>query len=160
ASYGRYWAESLRLPSLPPADIKAGVTYDGFENIAAGEAAGRGTILALPHLGGWEWAGTQLSLTGHPISVVVEALQPPAVFGWFVAFRQRLGMQVIPAGPGAAAACTRALANNHLLCLLCDRLVSGAAGTEVEFFGERTLLPAGPVTLAMRTGAALLPCAV
>jgi hypothetical protein len=69
-------------------------------------------------------------------------------------------MQVITAGPGAAAACTRALASNHLLCLLCDRLVSGAAGVEVEFFGERTVLPAGPVTLALRTGATLLPCAV
>jgi KDO2-lipid IV(A) lauroyltransferase len=160
ASYGRYWAESLRLPSVPAAEIKAGVTYEGFEHIAAGEAAGRGTILALPHLGGWDWAGTQLALTGHPISVVVEALDPPDVFEWFVSFRERLGMEVITAGPGAAAACTRALASNHLLCLLCDRLVGGATGTEVEFFGERTRLPAGPVTLALRTGAALLPCAV
>jgi KDO2-lipid IV(A) lauroyltransferase len=160
ASYGRYWSESFRLPRLPPARIKAGIVYDGYEHIAAGEAAGRGTILALPHIGGWEWAGTQLALTGHPISVVVEALEPPDVFEWFVSFRKRLGMQVIAAGPGAAALCVRALADNHLLCLLCDRLVAGAAGVEVEFFGERTLLPAGPVTLALRTGAALLPCAV
>jgi KDO2-lipid IV(A) lauroyltransferase len=160
ASYGRYWAESFRLPGLRPAHIEAGITYDGFDHILAGEAAGRGTILALPHLGGWDWAGAQLAVTGHPISVVVEALHPPDVFEWFVAFRQRLGMQVITAGPGAAAACTRALAENHLLCLLCDRLVRGAAGVEVEFFGERTLLPAGPVTLALRTGATLLPCAV
>ena len=74
-----------------------------------GEAAGRGTILALPHLGGWEWAGIGAGISGHPISVVVEALEPPDVFEWFVAFRERLGMQVIPIGPGAAAACSRAL---------------------------------------------------
>jgi KDO2-lipid IV(A) lauroyltransferase len=160
ASYGRYWAESLRLPNVPPARILAGIMYDGLEYILAGRAAGRGTILALPHLGGWEWAGSQLAISGHPISVVVEPLEPPDVSEWFVSFRRRLGMQVITAGPGAAAACTRALADNHLLCLLCDRLVSGAAGAEVEFFGERTLLPAGPVTLALRTGATLLPCAV
>jgi phosphatidylinositol dimannoside acyltransferase len=92
--------------------------------------------------------------------VVVEALHPADVFDWFVSFRERLGMQVISMGPGAAVACSRALVANHLLCLLCDRLVGGAAGVEVEFFGERTLLPAGPVTLALRTGAALLPCAV
>jgi KDO2-lipid IV(A) lauroyltransferase len=160
ASYGRYWAESFRLPNVRPAQILAGINYDGLERILAGRAAGRGTILALPHLGGWEWAGTQLALTGHPISVVVEPLERPDVYEWFVSFRRRLGMSVIAAGPGAGAACTRALADNHLLCLLCDRLVAGAAGTEVEFFGERTLLPAGPVTLAMRTGATLLPCAV
>ena len=130
--------------ALRQAEILAGISYEGFEHIAAGEAAGRGTILALPHLGGWEWAGTELAITGHPISVVVEALEPADVFEWFVGFRERLGMQVITTGPGAAAACSRALADNHLLCLLCDRLVSGAAGVEVEFFGERTLLPAGP----------------
>lgn len=160
ASYARYWAESLRLSSLRPAEIQAGVRYEGLEHILAGEAAGRGTILALPHLGGWEWAGSELAISGHAISVVVEALSPPDVFDWFVSFREQLGMQVIPIGPGAAVACSRALVANHLLCLLSDRLVSGAAGVEVEFFGERTLLPAGPVTLALRTGAALLPCAV
>jgi KDO2-lipid IV(A) lauroyltransferase len=160
ASYARYWEESLRLSSLHPSDIRAGVRYEGFEHIQAGVAAGRGTILALPHLGAWEWGGAGLVLNGLALSVVVETLHPPDVFEWFASFRERLGMQVIPTGPGAAVACRRALAANHLLCLLSDRLVGGAAGVEVEFFGERTLLPAGPVTLALRTGAALLPCAV
>jgi lauroyl/myristoyl acyltransferase len=160
ASYARYWAESLRLPSLEPDQIRAGMTYQGLEHITAGEAAGRGTILAVAHLGGWEWAGSELAISGHDTSVVVEALDPPDLFEWFVAFRARLGMEVIPTGPAAAAACSRALAANHLLCLLCDRLVGGATGVEVEFFGERTLLPAGPVTLALRSGAPLLPCAV
>ena len=116
---------------------RAGVRYEGFEHIQAGEAAGRGTILALPHLGGWEWGGAGLVVGGHALSVVVEALEPADVFEWFVSFRERLGMQVIPTGPGAAVACRRALAANHLLCLLSDRLVGGAAGVEVEFFGER-----------------------
>ncbi len=160
ASYARYWAESLRLPSLCPDQIRAGMSYEGFEHIEAGLAAGRGTILALPHLGGWEWAGTELAVTGHPISVVVERLEPPEVFEWFLSFRERLGMSVIPTGPGAAARCSQALASNHLLCLLSDRVVADATGVEVDFFGERTQLPAGPVTLALRTGAALLPCAV
>jgi phosphatidylinositol dimannoside acyltransferase len=160
ASYARYWAESLRLPSLRPDQLQSGTTYEGFEHIAASEAAGRGTVLAVPHLGGWEWVGSELAISGHPTSVVVEALKPPEVFEWFVAFRERLGMKVIPTGPGAAATCTRALAANHLLCLLCDRVVGGASGVEVEFFGERTLLPAGPVSLALRTGAALVPAAV
>jgi lauroyl/myristoyl acyltransferase len=160
SSYARYWAESLRLPHLRPGQIRAGVSYRGFEHLRSAQAAGRGTILALPHLGGWDWAGSDLALSGHHTSVVVEALEPPDVFDWFVAFRERLGMQVIPTGPGAALACSRALAANHLLCLLSDRRVGGAAGVEVDFFDERTELPAGPVTLALRTGAALLPCAV
>ena len=160
ASYARYWAESLRIPGMSAAQLTAGITYDDFGNIAAGRAAGRGTILVLPHIGGWEWAGAQLAAVGHPVSVVVETLEPPELFEWFVGFRRKLGMNVIPAGPGAGAACARALADNHILCLLSDRLIAGTAGVEVEFFGEPTLLPAGPATLAIRSGAALVPAAV
>lgn len=160
ASYARYWADSLRIPGLTPAELTKEMAYDGFEHIAGGRAAGRGTILALPHLGGWEWAGTQLAAVGNPVSVVVERLEPPDLFDWFVSFREKLGMRVIPVGPAAAARCSAALGDNHLLCLLSDRLIEGAAGVEVDFFGEKTLLPAGPATLALRTGAALLPAAV
>jgi KDO2-lipid IV(A) lauroyltransferase len=159
ASYARYWAESFRIPGLTAEQLDAGITYDGYERIAAGRAAGRGTILVLPHLGGWEWAGTQLAAAGHPVSVVVERLEQPDVYEWFVAFRERLGMHVIPVGPSAASRCAAALADNHLLCLLSDRLIAGT-GVEVDFFGERTVLPAGPATLALRTGAMLLPAAV
>ena len=160
ASYARYWADSLRLPSLRPEQVLAGARYEGYEHLEAGRAAGRGTILALPHLGGWEWCGTDLGLRGHPMKVVVERLEPPDVFEWFVSFRERLGMHVIPAGPGAGAQCSQALAANEVLCLLADRIVGDASAVEVDFFGERTHLPAGPVALALRTGAALLPCAV
>lgn len=159
ASYARYWAESLRIPSLTADELIAGITYDGYDRIAAGREAGRGTMLTLPHLGGWEWAGTQLAAIGHPVSVVVERLEPPELFDWFVSFREKLGMQVIPVGPAAASRCAAALADNHLLCLLSDRLIAGT-GVEVEFFGEKTSLPAGPATLALRTGAVLLPAAV
>ncbi|HEX4864061.1 MAG TPA: hypothetical protein VFV02_08315, partial [Acidimicrobiales bacterium] len=81
-------------------------------------------------------------------------------FDWFVSFRESLGMKVIPLGPNAASRSAAALADNGVLCLLCDRIVAGAAGVEVEFFGERTWLPGGPVTLALRTGAALIPAGV
>jgi KDO2-lipid IV(A) lauroyltransferase len=159
ASYGRYWADSLRLPSCSAEEIRAGMHYDAYERIQAGVDAGRGTILALPHLGGWEWAGTHLALD-HPISVVVERLEPPDLFDWFVTFREQLGMRVIPIGPQAAAQCVKALSDNHILCLLADRAVGDAACVDVEFFGETTRIPAGPATLALRTGAVLLPAGV
>lgn len=159
ASYARYWAESLRIPNLSAEQLAAGITYDGYERIAAGREAGRGTILVLPHLGGWEWAGAELASSGLPVSVVVERLQPPELYEWFVSFREKLGMHVIPVGPSAASRCAAALGDNHVLCLLSDRLIAGT-GVEVDFFGEKTALPAGPATLALRTGAVVLPAAV
>lgn len=160
SSYARYWAESFRIPGLSAEQVSEGIGYDHFDRIEEGLEAGKGVVLALPHLGGWEWAGTDLVMRGLKVNVVVEALEPPDLFEWFVSFRERLGMKVIPVGPGAASKCATALAANEVLCLLCDRTVAGTAGVEVEFFGERTQLPGGPATLALRTGATLLPAAV
>ncbi|HZB71014.1 MAG TPA: phosphatidylinositol mannoside acyltransferase [Acidimicrobiales bacterium] len=159
ASYARYWLESFRVPDRTPDELQAGMSCDGFENIEAGLAAGSGVILALPHLGGWEYGGAWLASLGHPVTVVVEPLEPPELFTWFADFREGLGMEVVPLGPGVSAAVLRALRANRIVCLLCDRDLVGD-GPEVTFFGERTTLPAGPVTLAFRSGAPVLPTAV
>lgn len=159
-SYARYWAESFRLPSRSAAELDAGLTTDGYERIEEAREAGNGAIIALPHLGGWEWAGFWLArVKGVPISVVVEPLEPPDVFEWFRDFRRSLGMEVIPLGPSAGTAVVRALRANHVVCLLSDRDLVGG-GVPVEFFGETTTLPAGPATLSIRTGAPLLPTAI
>ncbi len=156
-SYARYWIETFRLPTLPAKVVSDGFTEEGYaEHIQGGLAAGRGVILALPHLGGWEWAGRWLTDLGHPVTAIVEQLHPPELFDWFVRLRRDLGMTVVPLGPGAGRAVLKALADNEVVCLLCDRNI-GAGGVEVEFFGERTLLPAGPATMAIRAGAPLIP---
>jgi lauroyl/myristoyl acyltransferase len=157
--YAKYWVESFRLPHLSKREVDAGFSYSGYEYIADGLAAGNGVILALPHLGGWEWAGRWIADGGNPITVVVEAINPPELFEWFVDFRKSLGMTVVPLGPEAGTAVLKALRNNEIVCLLSDRDIGGG-GIEVEFFGERTTLPAGPATLSLRTGAPVLPTAV
>jgi KDO2-lipid IV(A) lauroyltransferase len=159
ASYARYWAESLRLPGTDPATVEAAMSWEGIDHLDRAMEAGHGAILALPHLGGWEWGGLWLCQTGYPVTVVVEPLEPPDVFEWFAGFRRALGMEVVALGPEAGPAVLRALRANRSVCLLCDRNVGGS-GVEVDFFGEPTRLPAGPVTLSLRSGAPILPTAV
>ncbi len=159
ASYGRYWMESLRLPSLTTDQVDAGFTIEGQEHLEAARDAGRGAVLALPHLGGWDVGGSWLARQGFAVSVVVEALDPPELFEWFVDLRRNFGLSVIPLGSGAGTAVLGALRANHMVCLLCDRDIGGG-GIEVDFFGERTTLPAGPVTLALRARSVILPTAV
>lgn len=158
-SYARYWIESLRLPSLSAATVAAGFTEEGFDHIRAAIDAGTGAMLALPHLGGWEWAGRWLVDEGFRTTVIVERIEPPELFDWFVQWRSQLGMKVVPLGPHAGKEAMRALRGNEVLCLLCDRDIQ-RGGVPVEFFGERTTLPAGPATLALRTGAPIIPVAV
>jgi KDO2-lipid IV(A) lauroyltransferase len=158
-SYARYYLESFRLPTLTNAQVAASFTVEGYyENMLPALDRGKGVILALPHLGGWEWAGRWAADLGNKMTVVVEPIQPPELFEWFADLRRKFGMTVIPLGPDAGPAVLKSLRNNEVLCLLSDRDITGG-GIEVEFFGERTKLPAGPATLALRTGAALLPTA-
>lgn len=158
-SYGRYWVDSFRLPDMSLAQIDDGIDYDGFDYVLDSIAAGVGPIVVLPHLGGWEWAGFWLSVVAHlPVTVVVEPVEPPELFEFFADFRRKLGMNIVPLGPEAGTAVLKAIKAGHIICLLADRDIEGT-GVEVEFFGERTTLPAGPATLALRCKAPLVPCA-
>lgn len=159
-SYAHYWLESFRLPGTDAATIDRRFTVEGYDGIETGLAAGNGVILALPHLGGWEWAGFWLTAVKHlRVSCVAEMVDPPELAEWFIDLRNQFGLEIIPLDASAGTRSTKALADNHVLCLLCDRDLSGG-GIEVEFFGEKTTLPGGPATIALRTGAPLLPTGV
>ncbi len=158
-SYARYYVESFRLPNLSAKTVDRAFTLDGFHHVTDALDAGTGVILALPHLGGWEWAGRWLVEQGHKMTVVVEAIEPAELFEWFADLRAKLGMTVVPLGPKAAPAISRALKENQAVCLLCDRDID-RNGIPVQFFGEQTTLPAGPAMLGIRTGAPIVPAAV
>lgn len=158
-SYARYYVESFRLPSLGKGTVDRGMSVDGFDHIPAALELGKGCVFALPHLGGWEWAGRWMTDLGYKLTVVVEALEPPELFEWFRDLRSDLGMTVVPLGPDVGKAVLQALTENQIVCLLCDRDID-RRGVDVEFFGERTTLPAGPATLGLRTGAPVLPVGV
>lgn len=158
--YARYYHESFRLPDYSAEKIDREFGYEGFGRVEAACTSGQGPILALPHLGTWEWAAFWLALVPkYKVTAIVEPLEPPELFEWFVGFRESLGMNIVPLGPEAGKASVSALNNGEVLCLLADRDLQGN-GIPVEFFGERTTLPAGPATLALRTGSPLLPTAV
>ena len=159
-SYGRYWEDLLRLPTVSTRELAANFDSQGLHHLDEAVASGTGPILAMPHVGRWEWAAAWLTrVHGVEVTAVVEAIEPPELFDWFRNKREALGIHVVPLGPDAVGSISRAIKAGHVVCLLSDRDISGG-GPEVEFFGERTRLPAGPVTLALRTGALLLPTAV
>lgn len=160
ASYARYYTDTARLPTLTAAEVDRGFSYEGFVNIEDSVAAGKGTILVLPHLGGWEWAGSWLArVPGFDVTGVVEPLENDELREWMQGWREAVGMHVLPLGPGLGTELLRRLKANHIICLMSDRNL-GDGGTEVEFFGERTTLPSGAATLAFRSGARIVPLSV
>lgn len=159
-SYARYWAESVALPHLSTTEIDRGFSFVDYSRIEDVRATGRGPILVLPHLGGWEWAAAWLGRVSRvPVTAVVEALEPPDLFEWFRSLRTSYGVNVIPLGSQAFGQVTAAIRAGHVVCLLADRDIGGT-GVEVEFFGETTTMPVGPAVLSSRTGSPVLPTAV
>jgi KDO2-lipid IV(A) lauroyltransferase len=154
-SYARYWLEAFRLPVMGRARILDSVTCDNPHYLDDPN----GVVAVLPHMGNWDVAGAWASLTGRKFTTVAERLKPERLFDEFVAFRESLGMEVVPLTGGDANPfdlLADRLRAGGLVCLLGDRDLT-ARGIEVEFFGETAKFPAGPAALALRTGAALHP---
>jgi KDO2-lipid IV(A) lauroyltransferase len=158
ASYGRYWAEVFWVRARRKQQILDHAVIVGQEHIEAAAAAGHGIVLALPHLGNWEAAGAKAEQIGIPVLAVAESLPNRRIVEWFVRVRNQMGIDVVLTGNGGRV--TRSLVDRlnsgGTIALVADRDISGR-GVEVDFFGERTTMPAGPMALAERTGAALLP---
>lgn len=158
-SYARYWCEVFRLPVTSQERVVSGMTTVGEEHFREAVASGRGTILALPHSGNWDHAGAWCGATGVPFTTVAERLKPESLYDRFVEFRESLGMEVLPLTGGERPTfevLVERLQAGGTLCLLSDRDLS-ARGVDVEFFGATARMPAGPATLALRTGATLIP---
>jgi KDO2-lipid IV(A) lauroyltransferase len=159
ASYGQYWAESAKLPALSSKTITSRfVIAEGLEHLVAAKALGKGMVIALPHIGSWEWGGSFLASLDMPMTAVAEELEPRELFEWFKSKRQAIGINIEPLDAHAGTVLLQTLRDGGVVALLCDRDLQ-ENGLAVNFFGERVTIPAGPATLALRTGATLVAAA-
>ncbi|MDT0308806.1 phosphatidylinositol mannoside acyltransferase [Streptomyces sp. DSM 44917] len=157
-SYLRYWMEFFRLPTWSRERVRDSFAGEGMHHLTEGLDSGRGVVVALPHMGNWDLAGAWLGVgLGVPFTTVAERLRPEGLYDRFVAYREGLGMEVLPHTGGASfGRLARRLRAGGLVALVADRDLS-ASGTEVTFFGETARMPAGPAMLAVQTGALLMP---
>ena len=158
ASYGRYWADAAALDPSDRHPFARGLAVDGIEHLRAAQRAGVGAVVALPHLGSWEIGAVWAARQGFPLTTVAEPVEPPELFAWLVAQREALGMRVLPLG-SSATELLATLRSGGFVALLADRDIVGD-GVDVELFGERTTVPAGPAALALRSGAPIIPAGI
>ena len=159
-SYARYWLETFRLPVIPVERLVSGMHIDaaGKEALFANLKAGRGVVIALPHMGNFDQAAVWVMDCGAgSFTTVAERLRPESVYEAFVRFREGLGMEVLPLTGGQSPFGTLAqrLRAGKLVCLVSDRDLKDT-GIEVQMFGETARI-AATAALAVHTGAALMP---
>ena len=160
-SYARYWYDSFHIRTVPEEEVTRRLRAEGEDHLVHAAEEGRGGVLALPHLGNWDVAGKWVHSRGWKITAVAETLRPERLFDLFFRHRQELGMGVVPLSDerNLGQELVRLLGENHFIALVADRDLKGR-GVDVEMFGERRKLPAGPALLALASGSPLFACAV
>ncbi|HEY4913647.1 MAG TPA: hypothetical protein VIJ91_07000 [Candidatus Dormibacteraeota bacterium] len=153
-NYGRMLTDFLLIGSLSPDELRQRMSIDGLDHVDAALARGRGAIMAVPHMGSWDMAGSYAGALGYAVSAVAERF-PGSLDDEVVHSRQRFGLNVIALGRSAVRGITQALQDNGIVALLCD--LEQGPGVGVRFFGRRAVVPGGPAAIALKTGAALMP---
>jgi phosphatidylinositol dimannoside acyltransferase len=160
-SYLRYWCDAFRLPDVGLQELVATIRTEGDGPVRDQLETGRGAIMFLGHLGNWDtggaWSTTQLA----PVTTVAERLRPEELFEQFLAFRESLGIRIIPltGGNDVFRELLTALRGGAFVALLADRDLT-RGGVEVDLCGTPARMAVGPAALAVATGAALHPVSV
>ncbi|HEX7471970.1 MAG TPA: hypothetical protein VF323_02720 [Candidatus Limnocylindrales bacterium] len=155
--YARYLVEVMRLPSLSPEVIADLVEPEGLVDLERIWRESNGVILAIGHVGNNEACAAGVASRGWPISVVADDSSFPEMFELFRQLRESYGVAVIPWRNLRKV--YEVLRRKELLALLVDWGYR-SDGIPVRFFDAWTTLPAGPASLAAKTGATILPVVI
>ena len=145
-----------KLPQLGLENLEENVTIEGWHHLADAVNNTRGVIIATAHLGNFEHAARVLALRGIKMTILVEAFDSAPFLRNIDKLRQRNGGRILPVSVSAMKESMRILRNGGTMTIVCDRDIQGN-GLKVNFFGEETSLPLGAISLALRTGAAIVP---
>lgn len=150
--------ELFRGMSLSKAEIDRLLKIEGKENLDRALAKGKGVIGLSAHLGNFMMMSIKMSREGYSFGYIVRDVMGDRVARLLADMRKRMGAYTIPGFPPQASThrCIEWLRKNHILFLPFDRIpVKG--GIVVDFFGHPAATMPGPIVLARRTGASIVP---
>ena len=137
--------------------ICASVAIEGEEYLKRALEKGKGVIAFGAHLGNFTMIGPRLAAAGYPVGIVVKHPPDQRLARLLDGYRAKAGVKTISAKPRRQAArqILGALRRNEVVIVLPDVFKSGSVNT--QFLGSAVYIRRGPVTLALRAGAAVVP---
>ncbi|MCM8797387.1 MAG: lysophospholipid acyltransferase family protein [Candidatus Omnitrophica bacterium] len=135
------------------------VTMIGLERLKEALGWGKGVILVSAHFGNFPLLMAKLSLSGYKIGGIMRPMRDSRMEKIFLQKRMRLNIKTIYSQPrnNCIYSTIEALRNNEIVFIPIDQNF-GTGGVFVNFFGRKAATATGPVVLARRTQAALIPC--
>lgn len=152
--FGRAVVDFLRAPALRLTDLRAFISYEGWDAVETARNRGKGIIFVTGHLGNWELLGRWLAtIQKVPLTVVAREPENPALAQYMRTMRENAGFTVLSKGDSARGL-LRALKRGEAILILNDQ---NSADAFAPFFGIPTGTAVGPASLALHSGAALIP---
>jgi Kdo2-lipid IVA lauroyltransferase/acyltransferase len=156
SNLGRLLVEFSHFPDLNKENIKNLVAYEGFEHYENAVGRGKGVIFLTAHFGAWELSCFAHSLYGNPMKFVVREIDNPKVERLIETYRGLAGNTPIDKR-SASRDILKALRNNETIGILVDQNTTRDEGVFVDFFGIPAATTPAVATLALRTGASVIP---
>ncbi|HET6250073.1 MAG TPA: lysophospholipid acyltransferase family protein [Tepidisphaeraceae bacterium] len=124
-----------------------------------GHTAGKGAIVATAHMGSFEVGAAALMEREKRLHVLFRRDSLDLFEQIRSTLRKKIGVVEVPVDEGWTVwmRLRDALANDEVVLIQGDRVMPGQKGQAVRFFDGHTLMPTGPVRLAMVTGAPIIP---
>ncbi len=156
-NFAQCLVETVFFMHLPRPRLVSLVAIDGEEHLKRALAKGKGVIALSAHLGNFTTIGPRLAASGYAFTAIVKQPRDRRFADMMDRYRADAGVATVSAKPrrDAARGVLKALRANHVVLVIADEFKSG--GVPVEFFGLDSPAPRGPATLALRTGAAVVP---
>jgi KDO2-lipid IV(A) lauroyltransferase len=156
-NFARGVLDTMVIMHKLPAQVIDVVAVDGEEHLKRALSKGNGVIALSAHLGAFTLIGARLAAAGYPFSVVVKHPPDERFAKVMNDLRAQIGVDTISARPRqeAVKGILRALRRNGIVLVIADEFKSG--GVDTTFMGQRAAAPRGPASLALRTGAAIVP---
>jgi len=155
---GRSIAEFALLAKLGPEALRERVRIEGLEHLEAARSASKsgGVIAITGHFGSWELLAAGMAAHGFPFVAVQKPRESPLLDAIIERYRRLGGAEFLARGD-AARAILKALREGKAVAILHDLDASRDEGVFVPFFGRLASTHAGPVRIALRTRAPVLP---
>jgi KDO2-lipid IV(A) lauroyltransferase len=155
-SLGRQLAEVCLFPKYTLENIDKICVYDGFENFERALARGKGILFLTGHLGGWEVSSFMHSLHGHPLHIVMRALDNVYLDRFMREYRTMHGNSTVDKD-NFVRGLLSAMKKGETVGILMDTNMTPPQGVFVDFFGIPACTASGMARIALRTDAAVLP---
>src|ERR1044072_2888241 len=151
--FGRVFGDFLRSSARSNSEVVADSALLGFEHLDAALAKGNGVILISAHFGNWERASHRVVAAGYKVSVVARDANDSDLNRSVMRKREKQGVKVLPRGK-AARGILSLMKANEIVAILPDQ---NSGDIFVPFFGQPAGTVTGPVSIAVKTGASLIP---